>query len=305
MHLAAIWTPRNDKENDGVNKFALTMLSKLEDEFNHDDASPETFERDDQGGVNAIGNCLKNELLLFNRLTKRIRTTLKEMLRALKGLVVMSEEIEIMERSLSIQQVPALWTAAAYPSLKALGGWVADYFQRINFIGNWLKMEVPSSFWITSFFFPQGFISSVKQTFARNTMTPIDQVRLNTIITKLGVEEALAGMAPDIGVYVHGTFLQGCGWDEENQCIRESKPGEIFCKLPVIHLEPYDFKKDEGVDMDTVYICPLYKTSLRWGTLTTTGHSSNFVMPITLNLSATINKDRAQRMGVAMMMSDD
>ena len=35
----------NDKENDSVNKFALTMLSKLEDEFNHDDASPETFEK--------------------------------------------------------------------------------------------------------------------------------------------------------------------------------------------------------------------------------------------------------------------
>ena len=88
-------------------------------------------------------------------------------------------------------------------------------------------------------------------------------------------------------------------------CLLKPYQGEIFCKLPVIHLEPYDFKKDEGVDMDTVYICPLYKTSLRWGTLTTTGHSSNFVMPITLNLSATINKDRAQRMGVAMMMSDD
>ena len=217
----------------------------------------------------------------------------------------MSEEIEVMERSLSLQQVPSLWTAAAYPSLKALGGWVSDYFERIDFMRKWLMEEVPSTFWLTSFFFPQGFISSVKQTFARNTMTPIDQVRLNTVVTKLYVQEALAGMAPSIGVYVHGMFLQGCGWDEKEVCLRHSRPGEIFCSLPVIHLEPFDAKSKGGVDKSKVYICPLYKTSLRWGTLTTTGHSSNFVMPVTLSLGKSINKDRAQRLGVAMMMSDD
>ena len=73
--------------NNLVTTLALDILPKLTD-FDAEDAGPDTFEKDDQGGINAIGVCLKNELIRFNNLTGTMRRTLKDMLKALKGLVV-------------------------------------------------------------------------------------------------------------------------------------------------------------------------------------------------------------------------
>ncbi len=40
--------------------------------------------------------------------------------------------------------------------------------------------------------------------------------------------------------------------------------------------------KLEEVVEENKYLCPVYKTSLRKGTLSTTGHSTNFVLSILL-----------------------
>lgn len=48
--------------------------------------------------------------------------------------------------------------------------------------------------------------------------------------------------------------------------------------LPVLHIIPVK-KLPEN---DTRYVCPLYKTAIRAGVLSTTGHSTNFVVPILL-----------------------
>lgn len=40
--------------------------------------------------------------------------------------------------------------------------------------------------------------------------------------------------------------------------------------------------KKNIVQSQKVYVCPLYKTSERKGTLSTTGHATNFVIPIML-----------------------
>lgn len=45
-------------------------------------------------------------------------------------------------------QVPELWARAAYPSLKPLGSWVADYHARVAFMRSWLTKGPPSCFWL-------------------------------------------------------------------------------------------------------------------------------------------------------------
>ena len=73
--------------------------------------------------------------------------------KAIKGLVVMSEELEKVYTSflnnqvnellvvircvfelLCVCQVPQLWASAAYPSLKPLASWIKDLVLRIHFI---------------------------------------------------------------------------------------------------------------------------------------------------------------------------
>ena len=52
---------------------------------------------------------------------------------------------------------------------------------------------------------------------------------------------------------------------------------ELFVSFPAVHLEP---KVGRSTPASGVYACPCYKTTTRAGTLSTTGHSTNFVLMI-------------------------
>lgn len=81
--------------------------------------------------------------------------------------------------------------------------------------------------------------------------------------------------------------------------------------MPVIHLLPRRRDDIEPIkDPDPggtahVYLCPVYKTSLRQGTLSTTGHSTNFVMSIRLPMAPAHRQKHWIRRGVALLTQLD
>mmetsp|Transcript_50595 Transcript_50595/g.45372 ORF Transcript_50595/g.45372 Transcript_50595/m.45372 type:complete len:140 (+) Transcript_50595:632-1051(+) len=82
---------------------------------------------------------------------------------------------------------------------------------------------------------------------------------------------------PEDGCYIKGLFLEGCRWNWDEWCLDDSKPKELFVEMPIIWLKPI---VNRVQPKDGFYKCPVYKILTRRGQLSTTGHSTNFVMNI-------------------------
>jgi len=80
---------------------------------------------------------------------------------------------------------------------------------------------------------------------------------------------------PVEGVYIYGHFLEGCKWNTKKKLLVESDKNVLFQLIPSIWIYPV---RVEEYDDSNTYSCPVYKTSLRKGELSTTGQSTNWVM---------------------------
>jgi len=221
---------------------------------------------------------------------------------AITGEVVMSPALEKMHYELLYNTVPNMWEKFAYPSLAPLGTWVQDLRKRIEFLSSWLLNGPPLSYWLSSFFFPQGFMTAVLQKHARATKIPIDQLELEThVLTKSSCTSA---DMPQTGALIHGLGLQGADWKIANSHLTDQEPGQLFTQMPIVWLDPIrksDVKTTSSKGF--LYDCPVYKTSTRAGELSTTGHSTNFVLY--LRLPSTVHSDHWVRRGAAILLQLD
>jgi dynein heavy chain, axonemal len=265
-----------------VTEQAELVLSRLPAGMRVSEAHPTTFKILENGAMQSIGVFVNQEIQRFNKLLAIMKQSLEEIQKAIKGTVVMSLDLESMFHNFIDNRVPQKWTEAGYPSLKPLSSWFEDLIRRVQFLSDWLYKGPPKSFWISAFFFPQGFMTAALQTYARFTKIAIDTLKFRTNVRDYSAEKAAELPEPETGINIHGLYLQGADFNTHTRKIVESQPGVLFSAMPVIWLEPVD----ETVKFeDKAFDCPLYKTSLRQGELSTTGHSTNFVLFLQLSSS--------------------
>merc|ERR1712070_628080 len=82
---------------------------------------------------------------------------------------------------------------------------------------------------------------------------------------------------PEDGVFIEGMFVEAARWDKENHTLVESEAKILYSEAPLIHVIP---REVAHLVQYPHYCCPVYKVSSRQGALSTTGHSTNFVMDV-------------------------
>eukprot|EP01041_Mallomonas_annulata_P001585 gene1585-3062_t len=259
-----------------VIELADALEAQCPEKLNEESAGPTTFVIQPNGLLPSLAICLVQEMIKFNRMISTMRHSLTDLKRAIRGMAVMSGELDAMYSSLLSNGVPKIWEKVSFASLKTLASWAADLVYRVTFMRSWLKGGQPAAFPLPVFFFPQGFMTASLQTFARKHMEAIDALSFEFEILLQEPEDFSIG--PEDGVFIFGLYLEGARFDRPLGRIEESEPGRMYDLLPVIHFKPaVNHKQTPGT-----YACPVYKTAVRKGVLSTTGMSTNFVLPVEL-----------------------
>ncbi|RHY32534.1 hypothetical protein DYB32_002465 [Aphanomyces invadans] len=246
--------------------------SQLPDNLRLDEAGPTTFRTRTVLGtvvMDSLATVLSQELVKFNHLLTKMRVSLMDIQRAIQGLIVMSSDLDNMYTSFLNGRVPGIWEVVSFASLKALGPWVEDLLSRVAFFRTWLVHGEPVVFPLPAFFFPQGFMTGTLQNFARKYQTAIDCLGFTFAVLE-GTAASITS-SPSDGIYVDGLWLEVSHLVVVLRMAHAS-PMSVVHFLPQANI---DRRKDE-------YPCPVYKTSVRKGTLSTTGMSTNFVVAVYL-----------------------
>jgi len=268
---------------------AKDVLSKIPQPFDIDFVEkryPTLYEE-------SMNTVLKQECIRYNRLLVIMHSSIPTFRKALKGLVVMSAELETMGNQMFINSVPDLWGDKGFLSLKPLSAWQLDLDARIVFLSGWLNDRKPDIFWISGFFFPQAFLTGALQNAARKYNKEIDRLEFLYKFKSGTLKPTDVKEPPPDGIYVYGMFLEGARFDSDASYLRDSEPKILYTNIPIMHFDPV-FDRETPKD---VYRCPIYKVLSRRGVLSTTGHSTNFV--IYLEVPSDQSEDIWIRAGVA------
>lgn len=232
----------------------------------------------DTGLMNSLGTALLQEMMRFNNLLITFRRVLHELQRAIKGLIVMTQDLDDMFSAMTNNQIPPTLSKVIYPSLKPLSSWFADLIQRVEFFRDWVEHGPPMGYWISSMYFPQGFLTAVLQGYSRRNNISVDVLGFEFVTQDYDDPGAIEA-APEDGILIYGLFMDGARWNYEENCIDHQECGVMYVQAPIIQFVPVQNYAPDPRQ----YTCPVYKTSVRAGTLSTTGHSTNFVLPIEID----------------------
>ncbi|CAB1116950.1 unnamed protein product [Ectocarpus sp. CCAP 1310/34] len=213
-------------------------------------------------------NVFMQEMDVMNTLLAEIVRSLKELQLGFAGELTMSDAMEGLMDALYLDKVPATWAKRAWPSLRPLASWLADFTLRLGQLEEWQNnpMEIPKVTWISGLVNPQSFLTAICQVTAQKNQWELDKLQTQSeMLKKFAVDEVDSHSKE--GAYIIGLSMQGARWDPNSVSIEKSKarnglemPKEMFCSMPIMSVKGV---AADRVDTQGIYLCPCYKTEQR------------------------------------------
>lgn len=185
----------------------------------------------------SMNTVLTQEVIRYNKLLVLMARMLKDVQKALKGEIVMSEDLDALSTSLFNNQVPNAFASVGFLSLKPLSSWINDLNDRINFITKWINESMPPAYWISGFFFPQAFFTGALQNYARKHTIAIDELDYDFKVYD-EIDPQDVSEKPEDGVFCFGLFLEGARWNKTTHMLDDSKPKQLYTEVPLIWYVP-------------------------------------------------------------------
>jgi dynein heavy chain len=249
---------------------------------------------------------LYQEITRLNSTIIRVRNTLNDLRQAIKGEIIMTPELQGALNSVYNEKAPVHWYIDASGMeiawiLPSLTLWITGLIDREKQLTTWLLNTRPSTYWLTGFFNPQGFLTATRQEITRRHKADkwaLDDVVLVATVTEyIDVKKIKNG--PQEGIYIHGLYLEGCSWDRREGKLIESHAKELYTPLPVILITAMTSKQAEklygGKETLNYYDCPVYKQPKRT--------DKNYIF--TIKLRTNVDPDHWALRGVALLCTKD
>uniref|UniRef100_T1INB1 Dynein axonemal heavy chain 2 n=1 Tax=Strigamia maritima TaxID=126957 RepID=T1INB1_STRMM len=277
-----------ESREDIVMQLAADILSKIPNQIDYDNTV-----RNFGNESTPYNTVLLQEIQRYNTLLSAITSSLHGLQRGIKGIVVMSADLEEILTSVFDNKVPRNW-GMAYLSMKPLGAWTRDLIQKMDQISTWAQTTKPPLLvWLSGFTFPSGYLTAVLQTSARNNNIAIDSLAWEFTVNIL--DESLISEPLDDGVYIRSLILEGAGWERMNAHLVEASPMQLVTTMPVIIFRPIESKNKKSKGL---FVCPTYIYPNRAGI----PHRPSYIVAVDLRPGHNTAEHWIKR-GVALLLS--
>ncbi|KAK2951356.1 putative Dynein-1-alpha heavy chain, flagellar inner arm I1 complex [Blattamonas nauphoetae] len=202
---------------------------------------------------------LLQELEHWNRLCEKIRSSLKELRRALSGEIGMSAELDDLSSSLSSGFLPHAWRILAPATQKSLSAWMDHFKERSKQYNDWINDGEPHVMWLSGLHLPEAFINAIVQEACRKNKWPLDRSTFYTRVMEWTSPLEVPGK-PSNGCYVRGLYLEGASWDHENMELVPQEAKKLLSELPIVHILPIEAA---ALRLQNTFTCPVYVTQER------------------------------------------
>jgi len=192
----------------------------------------------------------------MNGLVYEMVRGLSELQQGFKGELTMSEQMEQLADALYRETLPTWWIKLGFPSTRPLRSWLMNLKDRCSQLEEWINdpLNIPKVVDVSKLFNPQSFLTAIKQLCCQTQNLELDRLHVFTEVTKRLDPKSVDTLARE-GAFVTGMFLEGARWDINSGCLEDSKPKEMFTRMPVINCKAGMVQEKEDKNL---YMCPTY-----------------------------------------------